>query len=293
MTVSSMTGFARVEGDLGDWSWSVEARSVNGRNLEVRFRAPPGFDALERAARDAAQTRFQRGQLNVAVQAKRGRTARRPTLNAEALERYLAISDGLMTGGRVSPPAADGLLALPGVIELAEDDDDAAERAGLSAAITGSITDALAALAVSRQAEGAIIAAVLDGFLQRIETLIRAAEAEADSQPALIKARFERRLAELAGESVGPDRILQEAAMMATRADVREELDRLSGHIEAARKLLSDTAAAGRRLDFLTQEFMREANTLCAKSASSALTAIGLDLKAVIDQFREQVQNVE
>ena len=293
MSVTSMTGFARVEGDSGDWSWSVEARSVNGRNLEGRVRAPPGFDALERVARDAAQTRFQRGQLNVTIQAKRLQAARRPRINTDVLDRYLGFSDALLAAGRASAPTLDGLLALPGVIEMADDDDDAAERAAVSAAMAGSISTALDSLGLSRRAEGEAIGAVLAGFLRRIETLTVAADGEAATQPALIKARFERRLAELLGESVNVERIVQEAAAMATRADVREELDRLSGHIAAAHALLSQDAAAGRRLDFLTQEFMREANTLCSKSASTGLTALGLDLKAVIDQFREQVQNVE
>ena len=293
MSITSMTGFARVEGGLADWSWSVEARSVNGRNLEVRFRGPPGFDPLERVAREAAQARFQRGQLNVAVQAKRTQAARRPKVNTEVLERYLAFGDALLAKGRASAPTLDGLLALPGVVEMAEDDDDAAGRTAVSAAMGLTIVKALEGLAVGRAEEGAAIGAVLAGFLTRIDTLTVAAAIEADAQPSLIKARFERRLTELVGELVDADRILQEAATMATRADVREELDRLSGHIIAARTLLTQDAAAGRRLDFLTQEFMREANTLCSKSASAALTVLGLDLKAVIDQFREQVQNVE
>ena len=289
-----MTGFARVEGDWGDWSWAVEARSVNGRNLEVRFRAPPGFDALERVAREAAQGRFQRGQLNIAIQAKRSQAARRPRINEDVLDRYLALSEALQASGRAAAPAADGLLALPGVVEMSEaDEDDVVERAAVAAAMSRSIVQSLEALAASRAAEGVAIAQVLDGFLGRIDALTGAAAGEADGQPALIRARFERRLADLAGDIVDPDRIIQEAAVLASRADVREELDRLTGHVAAARSLLNQEAAAGRRLDFLTQEFMREANTLCSKSASAALTTLGLELKAVIDQFREQVQNVE
>jgi uncharacterized protein (TIGR00255 family) len=293
MSTTSMTGFARVEGGLGDWTWVVEARSVNGRNLEVRFRAPPGFDTLERVAREAAQLRFQRGQLNVAIQAKRAQPARRPKINSDILDRYLAFSDTLVAAGRASAPAMDGLLALPGVVEMAEDEENATDRAAVLSAIGQTIVQALESLAVSRAEEGLATGAVLAGFLARIDTLTTAAAAEADAQPGLIKTRFERRLTELAGESVNADRILQEAAVMATRADVREEIDRLAGHVVAAGALMSQDNAAGRRLDFLTQEFMREANTLCSKSASTALTAIGLDLKAVIDQFREQVQNVE
>jgi uncharacterized protein (TIGR00255 family) len=293
MSLDSMTGFARVEGALGEWTWAVEARSVNGRNLEVRFRGPPGFDALERPAREATQSRFQRGQINIAVQGRRTSTARATRINLEVLESYLAFGEGLVAAGRAAPPSLDGLLALPGVIEVADQDEDATARAALEAAMAASIAEALDGLKRARHAEGVAIEAVLLGFLDRIETLTRSADVEAAQQPALIKARFERRLVELLGDGAPEDRILQEAAAMALRADVREEVDRLLGHVAAARALIGEHGAAGRRLDFLTQEFMREANTLCSKSAAGSLSAIGLALKASIDQFREQVQNVE
>ncbi|MDB5482275.1 MAG: YicC family protein [Caulobacteraceae bacterium] len=293
MSLASMTGFARVEGSLGDWAWAVEARSVNGRNLEVRFRGPPGLDALERPAREGAQARFQRGQINIAVQGRRASVARATRINLEALESYLAFGDGLVAAGRATPPSLDGLLALPGVVEVADQDEDPAARAPLESAMAASIAEALDGLKLSRQAEGDVIEALLRGFLDRIDSLTRSAEAEAAQQPALIKARFERRLVELLGEGAPEDRILQEAAALALRADVREEVDRLLGHVAAARALIGEHVASGRRLDFLTQEFMREANTLCSKSAVGSLTAIGLALKASIDQFREQVQNVE
>ena len=293
MSMASMTGFARVEGALGDWTWAVEARSVNGRNLEVRFRGPPGLDALERPAREAAQSRFQRGQINIAVQGRRASISRATRINVEALESYLAFGEGLVAAGRATPPSLDGLLALPGVIEVADQDEDAAARAALEGAMAASIAEALDALKRSRATEGMAIEVLLSGFLDRIEALTRSADAEAGQQPALIKARFERRLVDLLGEGAPEDRILQEAAALALRADVREEVDRLLAHVAAARTLIAEQGAAGRRLDFLTQEFMREANTLCSKSAVGSLTAIGLALKASIDQFREQVQNVE
>ena len=293
MSVASMTGFSRVEGASGDWSWTVETRSVNGRNLDLRFRGPPGFDGLERQARDGAQSRFQRGQINVAVQAKRTIESRRSRVNLEALERYLALGESLALKARVAPPSLDGVLSLPGVIELSDQEEDAADHATLEAAVATSIGLALDDLKLSRQAEGLAITELLLAFLARIEALTRDAEALAAEQPPIIKARFERRLAELLGDAVNPERVVQEAAAMAVKADVREELDRLVGHIAAARTLIYDNGASGRRLDFLTQEFMREANTLCSKSALQALTTAGLDLKATIDQFREQVQNVE
>lgn len=293
MALSGMTGFARVEGAHGAWSWAVEARSVNGRNLEVRFRGPPGFDLLEKGVRDAAQARFQRGQINVGLQAKHAETALSVSVNAEQLERYLALVEPLVKAGRSGPPSADGLLALRGVLETVDPEADPLARAELEGAMAASLAAGLDALKASRLDEGAALAPVLAGQMDRIADLVAAAAAEAAGHPAVIRDRFARRLKELAGEAASEERIIQEAAAQAVKADVREELDRLAAHVASARTLLAADAAAGRRLDFLTQEFMREANTLCSKSATSALTAIGLDLKAVIEQFREQVQNVE
>ena len=289
-----MTGFAREDGALGAWSWSVEARSVNGRNLEARFRGPPGFDGLERIVREAAQSRFQRGQINVGLQAKRADSAGAVRINTEQLERYMDVSERYVRQGRAAAPAMDGLFALRGVLEAADDTDSAEARAPIEAAMALSLAAALDGLKLARQGEGAALTPVLLGLIERIETLVAQAEAEAGGLPILIKEKFARRLGELLEDRPGLDAlIVQEAAMLATKADVREELDRLTSHVQAARALIDSEAAAGRRLDFLAQEFMREANTLCAKSASNALTTIGLDLKATIEQLREQVQNVE
>ncbi|MEW6391284.1 MAG: YicC/YloC family endoribonuclease [Pseudomonadota bacterium] len=293
MALSGMTGFARVEGAHGAWSWSVEARSVNGRNLETRFRGPPGFEGLERAARDGAQARFQRGQLTVGVQAKRSESAGETKVNIQVLERYLTAGGPYVATGMVAKPSLDGLLALKGVIEAREDEDDAETRAAVEAAMAASIAQALDGLKAARLEEGAALSPVLHGLVDRIEDLNRQAEGEAAGQPSVLKERFARRMAELIGEGAAEERIVQEAAAQAVKADVREELDRLASHVAAARGLLAGEGASGRRLDFLSQEFMRESNTLCSKSALTALTAIGLELKAVIEQFREQVQNVE
>lgn len=293
MPLSGMTGFARAEGAAGDWSWSVEARSVNGRNLEVRFRGPPGFDSLERAARDGAQSRFARGQLTVGLQAKRAEAGAQVRINTEQLERYLAAGAPYLADGRVAPPSLDGLLALRGVTEAAETVDDPDAQSVVETAMALSVGAALEALAAARREEGVQLTAVLIGLTDKIEALVRDAGGLAAGQPTAIKERFERRMAELAGEGVGAERIVTEAAAMAVKADVREELDRLAGHIESARGLIAGEGPSGRRLDFLTQEFMREANTLCSKSALGPLTAVGLELKATIEQFREQVQNVE
>jgi uncharacterized protein (TIGR00255 family) len=293
MAISGMTGFGRAEAALGDWSWAVEARSVNGRNLEVRFRGPPGFEGLERVAREGAQGRFQRGQLTLGLQARRSESAAAAKVNIEQLERYLAAGAPYVATGMAAPPRLDGLLALRGVIEAADALQDPEAQAVLEAAMAASITAALDALLAARREEGAALLGVLTGLVDRIAGLVVQAQDHAAAQPAAIKERFERRMTELAGEAVSEERIVQEAAALAVKADVREELDRLQGHVDAARGLLAGDGAVGRRLDFLTQEFMREANTLCSKSALSALTATGLDLKAVIEQFREQVQNVE
>jgi uncharacterized protein (TIGR00255 family) len=260
MSLSSMTGFGRAEGTLDAWSWVVEARSVNGRSLEVRFRGPPGFEGLERIARDGAQARF---------------------------------GAPLLAAGKVGPPNLDGLLSLPGVVRVAETETADGARAEVEAAIGASIARAMDGLAASRKAEGRAIALVLEGLLQRIAALMSEARSEAARQPSQMKARLERRMIELLGEAVSAERLAQEAALLAVRADVTEELDRLDAHLAAAHTLLADDGAVGRRLDFLVQEFMREANTLASKSASQALTAHGLELKAAIDQLREQVQNVE
>jgi uncharacterized protein (TIGR00255 family) len=294
LKLSSMTGFGRAEGALGPWSWAVEARSVNGRGLEVRFRGPPGFDGLERVAREAAQARFQRGQLNVSIQARRAEAASGAVrVNQEVLSRYLLLAGDLVAGGHAVSPSADGLLALRGVLEAGEADDSAEAKAGVEAAMAKSLAEALDGLKASRLAEGAALGRVLSGLVDQVEALSRDAEVQAGAQGPAMRDRFAKRLAELLGEAATPERVMQEAAVMAVKADVREELDRLASHIAAARALMADDAAAGRRLDFLTQEFMREVNTLCSKSATTELTRTGLALKAAVDQFREQVQNVE
>lgn len=293
MPISGMTGFGRAEGAHGGWSWAVEARSVNGRNLEVRFRGPPGFDGLERAAREGAQSRFQRGQVTVGVQAKRSEGAGQVRLNLEQLERYLAAGEPYVAAGRAKPPRIDGLLSLKGVIETEDSGLDAELQTEIEQAMAASIAVALDGLLAARRDEGRSLLPVLSAQVDRVAVLSRDAREVAGGQPAAIKARFEARLKELAGEAASEERIVQEAAAMAVKADVQEELDRLAGHVESARGLLASDTAVGRRLDFLTQEFMRESNTLCSKSQLSALTAIGLDLKATIEQFREQVQNVE
>lgn len=293
MSLSGMTGFGRADGAEDGWSWSVEARSVNGRNLEVRFRGPPGFDNLERLAKAAAQGRLSRGQVTVGVQAKRAEAgAAGLIINEDVLGRYLALANRLAEDG-ATPPSADGLLSLRGVLEAPEEEEDAEARASVEAAMAASVEAALDALKLSREREGAQLTPVIHDFIGRIETLVASAESEAQAQVEHIRDRFTRRMQELAPDAPGvEERVYLEAAALAAKADVREELDRLTAHVASARELLRQPPA-GRKLDFLMQEFMREANTLCSKSATTALTGIGLELKAVIEQLREQVQNVE
>ena len=291
--ISGMTGFGRADGASGDWTWSVEARSVNGRNLEVRFRGPPGFDNLERLAKTSAQTRLNRGQVTLGVQAKRADSgAAALKVNQDVLDRYLSLANQLAEEG-ATPPSADGLLSLRGVLEAPEEADDADARTVVEAAIATSIDAALDALKLSRQREGEQLLPVISGFIDAIAALVLQAEGEATAQTNHIRDRFARRMTELAPDSPGlEERIVLEAAALAIKADIREELDRLTAHVASARVLLQQPPA-GRKLDFLMQEFMRESNTLCSKSATTALTGIGLELKAVIEQLREQVQNVE
>ncbi len=293
MPLSGMTGFSRADGGGGGWRWTVEARSVNGRGLEVRFRGPSGFESLERSAREAAQARFSRGQIGLTVQARREAAGAGVTVNTEQLERYLALCRSYADAGAAAAPAVEFLLGLPGVIEQGDEEADAEAMAAVERAVAQTVVRALDELKSARLQEGAALAVVLDGLVDGIEVRVLEAEDEAARQPEILKERFARRIAELAERADLEERIVQEAALMAARADVREEIDRLHTHVAAAHALLSGEGAAGRRLDFLTQEFMREANTLCSKAGTTRLTAIGLELKAVIDQFREQVQNVE
>ena len=291
--ISGMTGFGRADGALDGWTWTVEARSVNGRALEVRYRGPGGFDNLERLTKAAAQGRLNRGQVTLGVQAKRAEGSEpAPRVNEAVLANYLKLANQLAEEGAV-PPSADGLLALRGVIEVAEEVEDLEAHAAVEAAIAVTIEQALDALKLSRQREGEQLTPVIRDFVGTIEALVARAELEASSQTEAIRERFTRRISELAPDAPGlEERIFLEAAALATKADVREELDRLTAHVDSARTLLQQPPA-GRKLDFLMQEFMREANTLCSKSATTPLTGIGLELKAVIEQLREQVQNVE
>ena len=288
-----MTGFARTDGAVPGLSWAWELRSVNGRSLDVRLRLPPGLEALDPALREEATRTLRRGNVSATLTIKREERARL-AVDPAVLDEVLRLA--LDVAARIPgapPPRAEALLAMPGVLRAAAPD-DAASEPGV-AAVKAGFTQALAALQASRLAEGARLLSALVTQLDEVAHLHAQAAGQAADQPAMQRARMMDSLTALLRGNPGlpEDRIAAEVALLATRSDVREELDRLSAHLDAAHALLQDGAAIGRRFDFLVQEFGREVNTLCSKSASIPLTATGLRLKAVIEQIREQVQNVE
>ncbi len=295
--IASMTGFARADGANGAASWTVEVKSVNGKSLDVRCRFPSGLDAVEAFARAEAMRVLKRGNVNIGLSLTR--TARQSPLrlNRELLAQVIELAREI-EGAGAERPRIDALLSVRGIIETVEEDgggDAEGERAELEAALTRSVAEMLGKLAQARLDEGRHLAAVLSGHLGTIASLTEAAARTASLQPDALRAKLKAQLAQLleAVPSLPEERLAQEAALLIAKADVREELDRLRAHIAQAHALLAEGGAVGRRLDFLCQEFNREANTLCSKSADVELTRIGLDLKATIEQFREQVQNIE
>lgn len=293
----SMTGFAREAGFLGDGTaFAWEMKSVNGRGLELRFRLPPGLDALEGPAREAAAKRFKRGNVQIGLTLKQeGRAPLSPDM--AALDRMVELAQGLAARLGAEAPRAEALLALPGIFRAEQPEPSEAEEEARRTALLAAFQRALAALWESRAAEGARLAGILTALLEEIEALCAAAATEAATQPAGQRAKLMESLDALLGEAgrarFSEDRLVQEVALLAAKSDVREELDRLGAHLAAARALVAEGEGAGRKLDFLVQEFVREANTLCSKSASVALTRIGLELKAAIERLREQAANVE
>jgi uncharacterized protein (TIGR00255 family) len=290
-----MTGFARADGHADGISWVWELKSVNGKALDLRFRLPPGFEALELPLRQSLAQKLKRGALSINLSLTRIGAAAGLRVNREALDQLAALAQQLVAEGKAAPPSADGLLALRGVLEGSEEVADAAERERRQQSLLPSFETALAQLAAMRIAEGERLIPVLEARLAEIAELLAAAEDNAAAQPERLKARLSDILAELlaAAPPLPPERLAQEAALLVAKGDIREELDRLAAHIVAAQELLAEGGAVGRRFDFLCQEFNREANTLCSKSADVSLTRIGLALKAAIEQLREQVQNLE
>lgn len=291
----SMTGFARADGAAAGFRWAWELRSVNGKGLELRFRLPPGFDDLEAAARERVSGVVARGNIQIGLSLQRELAVARLRINEDLLAEVLGAGQRLAAKTAMAPPSIDGLLAIRGVVEFAEDRIEGEERAALLTALLASLGGALGDLVATRSREGTAIAAVLLTRVAEIERLAAAAEASPARLPAAIRTRLEAQIAQLLGAApaLDPDRLHQEAVLLATRADIREELDRLAAHVAAARDLLARQVPVGRQLDFLAQEFNREVNTLCAKANDRGLTAIGLELKTAVDQFREQIQNLE
>jgi uncharacterized protein (TIGR00255 family) len=298
MPLQSMTGYAGVAGEAAGIAWNWEARSVNARALDLRLRLPEGFEALEPPLRAAFGQAFARGAVTVALRLGPGGAAGLQRVNAAALEAALsavaaAEAAAQARGVDLAPTTAGGLLGLRGVVE--PERELPAGNPEIRAALESGIGQLAAALARARAAEGAALEALLVAHIARLAELVAAARATAEARAARSGDLLRERVAALLGTTAVADeaRLAQELALLAVRADVTEELDRLEAHVAAARELVAQAGPVGRRLDFLAQEFNREANTICSKSGSSELTALGLELKAVIDQLREQVQNVE
>jgi uncharacterized protein (TIGR00255 family) len=295
VTIASMTGFARRQGSLDDFLWAWELKCVNGRNLDVRCRLPTGLEALDGFVRAACAERLKRGNLAVTLTADDTKTAPSFRINEAALAQIGGLLESLKGRIDAAPPRLDGLIGLKGVLEIEERQlaPEAAEQR--IQALQADFIACLADLQAARLEEGRKLAAITRQHLGEIERLGKAAAGSAAAQPAALRERLARQIAELLPPSVSvPDeRLAQEVALLAAKADVREELDRLSAHVAAVRGLLDQGGAIGRRLDFLCQEFNREANTLCSKADDLTLTNLGIELKAAIEQLREQAQNIE
>jgi len=295
MSLSSMTGFAAVRGTSGSVNWLWEARSVNGRGLDLRVRLPQGWDRFDPIVRQHATKRFKRGSISISLSLSQIDTVTRYAINEPHLNALLELVRPLQERGDVAPPTADGLLAIKGVLEPIDDGANGNGDKDLEAAVHGGIEQMLTALHDSRLSEGSRLADVVGQQVATISMLSKAARAHPSRTSEAIRERLAAQVAALLDASASFDgvRLHQEAALLAAKADIAEEIDRLDGHVDAATKLLTEGGPVGRRLDFLAQECHREANTLTAKSVHRDVTAIGLDLKVVVDQLREQVQNIE
>lgn len=291
-----MTGFARSSGQHGDVGWTWELKSVNGRGLESRCRLPAGIEHLDAGARARIAAALNRGNVQAQLAIAGIESAAELRVNRAVIDQLLALHADLGTRVDTAPPRLELLLAVRGVVEQAERAEQTPDAAqARDAALLAGLDDAVAGLAAARIEEGARLAPVLTDQLDRIESLAAAAAEVSEARPAAIRARLEERLREVMEmePALPEERLAQEVALLVTKADVREELDRLAAHLGAARDLLAEGGAIGRRLDFLCQELNREANTVCSKAGDIELTNLGLELKATIEQLREQVQNIE
>lgn len=294
MTLSSMTGFSRATGFSAPFRWAWELKTVNSKGLDLRLRLPPGFDALDAPVRSALSKTLARGACYANLAVTRESPSVSVRLNRDLLVHLMDTLAATPRPEGIGPATLDGLLAVRGVVEIAESEEDEAALAAGQADILAGLDAALAQLHAMRDGEGAALAAVLAQRLDRVETLTKAADESPARQPQAVRERLRQTVAQIADLGrLDEARLYQEAVLLAGKADIREELDRLYAHVAAARKLLTQGGAVGRRLDFLAQEFGRESNTLCAKSNDASLTAIGLELKVEVEQLREQAQNIE
>jgi uncharacterized protein (TIGR00255 family) len=295
MVLSSMTGFARSHGTSGPYSFEWELKSVNAKGFDLRMRMPPGFDEVETVARKRATEVLSRGTVYANLTVKRSNAASTVKINEEVLNSVLRIAADLASKIDAVAPSVDGLMNIKGVIEVVEPEADEAEDKAAKAAIAASFEEALTALVAMRKREGTTLGEILSQRLTEIEALSKKAETAPGRKPEAIRARLAEQIAALleTSDRFDADRLTQEALMMATKADIREELDRIASHIAQAREMIKKGGPVGRRLDFLSQEFNREVNTCCSKSNDLELTNTGLEMKNVVEQFREQVQNLE
>jgi uncharacterized protein (TIGR00255 family) len=295
MALSSMTGFARSHGISGSYAWAWEVKSVNAKGLEVRLRFPAGWDAIETPVRARTAELLSRGTIQSTLTVTREGVLPVVRVNEAVLSAVIETMRDLAERIEASPPTLDGILAMKGVVEVTDQDENEDERRTAELALIAGFAATLESLAAMRRHEGVALGALLNARLDEIATLTARAEAAPGRRAEAIKARLAEQIATILGTSdrFDPDRLHQEALLMASRADIREELDRLVAHVAQARGLLKQGGAVGRRLDFLAQELHRESNTLCAKANDLELTNIGLELKSVVEQFREQVQNLE
>jgi uncharacterized protein (TIGR00255 family) len=295
MALSSMTGFSRSEGVSGASVWAWEVKSVNSKGLDIKLRLPSGMDAAEPLARQKVAAAITRGSIFASLNVKREAAVSEVRINEKVLAQVAEAARLIAERIDARAPAIDGLLAIRGVIDVVEPEEGEDERQALQAAVLAGLDKALAGLAAMRAAEGAALETVLTARLDEIAGLKKDAEDNPARRPEAIKAKLAEAVTALldGNKAFDPDRLHQEAILLASKADIREELDRLDAHVAAARKLLAEGGPVGRKLDFLSQEFNRETNTLCSKANDLSLTATGLSLKAAVEQFREQVQNLE
>jgi uncharacterized protein (TIGR00255 family) len=295
MALSSMTGFARSHGASGPYSFEWELKSVNAKGLDLRLRLPPGWDELEAYAKKRAAEALARGTVYATLNVKRANALSTVKVNEDVLASVIKVATQLAGKIDAVAPSIDGLLAIRGVIEVVEPESDEEEDKVAKAAASAAFDAALADLVTMRRREGVTLGQILTQRMDEVAALAQKAEATPGRKPEAIRTRLAEQVATLleASDRFDADRLAQEALLMAAKADVREELDRIASHVAQARELIAKGGAVGRRLDFLAQEFHREVNTCCSKSIDLELTNTSLELKNVVEQFREQVQNLE